>query len=469
MSVGAAPSGRDRFPPQIPWIMASEGAERFSFYGMRNILVIYMVQYLLVSAADSKASYHYFVMANYLMPLVGGWLADRFLGRYRVILWLSFGYVLGHAVVAAVETRTGLLAGCALIAIGAGGIKPCVSAFVGDQFRPDQGHLLQKVYGLFYWMVNLGSATASLLIPWLLRRWGPAVAFGVPGVLMALALLFFVAGRSRYVYVPPTGPNPHAFMKVIASALRRRRERAPGGDWLEPARADHPAEAVDGARAVLRVALVFVTVAGFWALFDQKGAAFVLQARQMDLEVGTVRFLGMTLGGFRLAESQMNAVNPFLVLMIVPLFQGVVYPGLRRMGVKVTALGRMTVGMFLTVASFLVMAGIQAVIDGGARPHVAWQVLPILILTMGEVMISVTGLEFAFTQAPRTMKSTVMSFWLLTSAVGNFIAAVVSQWNRFHGAAYFLFFAGLMLACAVIFAALARRYRPVASVVSGAA
>jgi POT family proton-dependent oligopeptide transporter len=461
----AAPAGaRDRFPPQITYIMASEGAERFSFYGMRNILVIYMVQYLLVSAADSKASYHYFVMANYLMPLVGGWLADRFLGRYRVILWLSFGYVIGNLVIALVPTRLGLLAGCALIAIGAGGIKPCVSAFVGDQFAADQKHLLQKVYGLFYWMVNLGSATASLLIPFTLKRYGPAVAFGIPAVLMVVALLLFVAGRRKYVYVPPTGPNPHSFVKVVATAIARRRERAPGQDWLEPARAVHPAEAVDGARAVLRVAGVFVMVAGFWALFDQKGASFILQAKQMNLDVGTFEILGMRLGGFRLVESQMNAVNPFLVLLIVPLFQGVVYPGLVRMGVKVTALGRMSVGMALTMLSFVVMAGIQAVIDGGARPHVFWQVIPILILTVGEVMISVTGLEFAFTQAPKTMKSTVMSFWLLTSAIGNFVAAVVSQWNRFHGAAYFLFFAALMLCCTVAFMALARRYRPVASV-----
>jgi POT family proton-dependent oligopeptide transporter len=117
--------------------------------------------------------------------------------------------------------------------------------------------------------------------------------------------------------------------------------------------------------------------------------------------------------------------------------------------------------------SFVIMAGIQAVIDGGARPHVFWQVIPILVLTVGEVMVSVTGLEFAFTQAPRTMKSTMMSFWLLTAGVGNFIAAVVSQWNRFHGAAYFLFFAALMLVASVAFVVLARRYRPVASVVGG--
>jgi POT family proton-dependent oligopeptide transporter len=463
VSLAARAQPRDRFPPQIPFIMASEGAERFSFYGMRSILTVYMVQYLLLARHEAEANYHYFVMANYLMPLVGGWLADRFLGRYRVILWLSLGYVAGHAVVAAVETRAGLYAGLALIAVGAGGIKPCVSAFVGDQFRPDQRSLLAKVYGLFYWMVNLGSATSTLLIPWLLKKHGPAVAFGVPGVLMALALVIFVAGRKRYVFVAPTGPNPHSFVKVVASALSRRGQRPPGGDWLETARAVHPAEAVNGARAVFRIMGVFVMVTGFWALFDQHGASWILQATRMNLDVGTVEFLGLRLGGFRLEASQIGAINPFMVLMLVPLFQGVLYPGLVRLGVKVSPLGKMSVGMFLTVLSFVAMAVLQSIIDGGGRPHALWQIVPYLFLTAGEVMISVTGLEFAFTQAPRTMKSTIMSFWMLTTAGGNFIAAVVSQWNRFHGAAYFAFFAGLMLACAIGFVLMARRYRPVES------
>jgi POT family proton-dependent oligopeptide transporter len=464
VSPSAPAATRERFPPQIPFIMASEGAERFSFYGMRSILTVYMVQFLLLARHEAEANYHYFVMANYLMPLVGGWLADRFLGRYRVILFLSLGYVAGHAVVAAVETRTGLYAGLALIAIGAGGIKPCVSAFVGDQFRPDQKTLLAKVYGLFYWMVNLGSATSTLLIPWLLKKHGPAVAFGVPGVLMALALLIFVSGRKRYVYVAPTGPNPHSFVKVVATALSRRAHRQPGADWLEAARAVHPAEAVDGARAVFRIMGVFVMVTGFWALFDQHGASWILQATRMNLDVGTVDLLGIRLGGFRLEASQIAAINPFMVLMLVPLFQGVLYPGLVRLGVKVSPLGKMSVGMFLTVLSFVAMAVLQTLIDGGGRPHALWQVVPYLFLTAGEVMISVTGLEFAFTQAPRTMKSTIMSFWMLTTAGGNLIAAVVSQWNRFHGAAYFAFFAGLMLVAAIGFVLMARRYRPVASI-----
>jgi POT family proton-dependent oligopeptide transporter len=251
---------------------------------------------------------------------------------------------------------------------------------------------------------------------------------------------------------------------VVATALSRRGQRPPGGDWLETARGVHPAEAVNGARAVFRIMGVFVMVTGFWALFDQHGASWILQATRMNLDVGTVGFLGLRLGGFRLEASQIGAINPFMVLMLVPLFQGVLYPGLVRLGVKVSPLGKMSVGMFLTVLSFVAMAVLQSIIDGGGRPHALWQVVPYLFLTAGEVMISVTGLEFAFTQAPRTMKSTIMSFWMLTTAGGNFIAAVVSQWNRFHGAAYFAFFAGLMLACAIGFVLMARRYRPVESI-----
>ncbi len=141
---------RDRYPPQIKYIVGNEACERFSFYGMRSILTIYMLQYLAFVEPDAKAYFHWFVMATYLTPLVGGWIADRWWGRYRTILWISLGYVAGHAVLAVWETPAGLFAGLALIAAGAGGIKPCVSAFVGDQFRPDQRTLFDRVYGWFY-------------------------------------------------------------------------------------------------------------------------------------------------------------------------------------------------------------------------------------------------------------------------------------------------------------------------------
>jgi proton-dependent oligopeptide transporter, POT family len=440
----------EHYPRSVPYIVGSEGAERFSFYGMRSVLTVYMAQYLLVPAHQAEAAYHYFIMACYLTPLVGGWLADRLWGRYRVILWLSFGYVLGHLVISGFESRAGLFAGLALIAAGSGGIKPCVSAYVGDQFRAEQKKLLERVYGLFYWMINLGSFTATLLIPQLLASYGPRVAFAVPALLMALALLVFVLGKRQYVNMPPTGPNPHSFTRVVATAVARG--RVSGGHWLDGARGRHPDEAVDGAKAVFRIMGVFACVTAFWALFDQHGSSWVLQARRMDLDVS----------GYRLQASQLSALNPVLVLGLIPLFQRGAFPALEARGLKVTPLGKMTVGMFLTVLSFVAAALVESAMAGGARPSALWQIPQYVFLTAGEVLVSVTGLEFSYTQAPRSMKSTIMSVWLVTIAIGNFLTAAVSGLNRFEGAAYFWFFAALMLAGAAGFGFVARRYRPVA-------
>ncbi|BDG09343.1 POT family MFS transporter [Anaeromyxobacter paludicola] len=429
-------SAAERFPPQIRYIVGNEGCERFSFYGMRSILTVYMAGWLGLPDHEAAANYHLFVMACYLTPLAGGWLADRFFGRYAVILWLSLGYVAGHAVIALFESRAGLYAGLALIAAGSGGIKPCVSAFVGDQFREGQEKLVEKVYALFYWSVNMGSFSSTLLIPWLLARFGPRVAFGLPGVLMALALVVFLAGRRHYRHVPPTGPNPHGFLRVTLSRLRGREDR-------------HPPEAVAGAAAAWRVMGLFAALLGFWALFDQHGSSWVIQARALDLR----------LGGVTLQPSQLSAMNPILVLGIIPLFSGVVFPWLERRGLDPTPLRRIATGMVCTTLSFVCAALLQRAIDAGGHPPAAWQAVQYLFLTVGEVLVSVTALELAYTQAPRSMKSTVMSLWFLTIAAGNLLTAWVSELNRFQGAAYFAFFAGLVLACTVLFVLVARRYR----------
>jgi POT family proton-dependent oligopeptide transporter len=273
---------------------------------------------------------------------------------------------------------------------------------------------------------------------------------------MAVALVVFWAGRRRYVNVPPSGADPHSFARVLWSAARR--PAAPGGGWLDRARPDHPAAAVDGARAVLRVAGVFAATLAFWALFDQQGSSWILQAQRMD---------GTLFGGVRLEASQIPALNPLLVLTGVPLLHRVVFPALERLGVRVTPLGRMTVGMFLATTSFAAAGLVEAALDGGARLHVAWQLPQYLTITAAEILVSVTALEFAYTQAPKALKSTVMSVWFLTSALGNLLTATVSQVNRFQGPTFFWFFAALMLGAAVLFALVARAYRPVASVVAG--
>src|SRR5215470_17464743 len=167
----------NRWPRQIKFIVGNEACERFSYYGMRSILAGYITGEIarggLGQTVDTSTSIiHLFIFANYFMPLFGAWLSDKLIGRYHTILWVSLFYCAGHGVLAfsdLMHTVDGkmlcLYIGLALIAFGSGGIKPCVSAFVGDQFRPDQGHLLQKAYGAFYWSINFGSFFSFLIIP----------------------------------------------------------------------------------------------------------------------------------------------------------------------------------------------------------------------------------------------------------------------------------------------------------------
>ena len=441
-------AARLRYPPQVKYIVGNEACERFSFYGMRGILTTYMLTALLYSQRDAKAYFHYFVAATYLTPLVGGWIADRFWGRYRTILWISFAYVLGHGVLAAWETRTGLFVGLALIAIGAGGIKPCVSAFVGDQFPPTQQDLMRRVYGWFYWSINLGSAAAYLLIPSLLDRYGPSVAFALPGVFMAIALLVYWAGTKHYVMTPPTGPNPHGFLRVVKDAAAKLGTGRPGQHWLDAARAKHPEEAIAGAKAVFRIMGVFAAVTLFWALFDQKSSSWIIQGRQMDTHV---------LWG-ELTPPQLQAANPFLVMTLIPLFTWGVFPLLERRGVRLDPLRKMTAGMFITVLSFASAAIVQTFIDEGRSPSLLWQLPQYVFLTTGEVLVSVTGLEFSYTQAPRAMRSTIMSIWFLTVFLGNMLTALITEVVRLEGAGYFWMFAALMLAAAIAFRLVAARY-----------
>ena len=453
--------GTARFPSQIKYIIGNEASERFSFYGMRAILVVFMTDVLMKERADAKAIYHLFNQGVYFLPLLGAFLADRVWGKYKTIFWLSLIYCLGHLTLAVWESEAGLYAGLALIALGAGGIKPCVSSFVGDQFTTkEQAPLIERVYSIFYFSINFGAFFSSLLTPWLLVKYGSSVAFGLPGILMALATLILWAGRRQYVDVPPSGPNgPAGFVTVAWSALRAKSRSKSNdqpqfeGHWLDHARARHNALEVSGAKTAWGIFKVFATVTVFWALFDQQGSSWTLQAKQMDPE-----FLGM-----RWEASQIQALNPILVLILIPIFSGWVYPAFERLGLKMTPLRKMSMGMALASLSFVSIGMLQFALDHGTKLSVGWQFIPYLIVTISEVMVSIPGLEFAYTQAPAHLKSTMMSFWMLTIALGNFLVAIIAKLNVFSGVGEFFFFAALMAIVATVFMSSARKYRPVES------
>jgi POT family proton-dependent oligopeptide transporter len=442
----------EKFPRQIQYIVWNEACERYSYYGMRSILVIFLVQYLLLSKSQATADYHIFAGACYLFPVLGAYISDRYWGKYKTIITLSVVYCIGHLFLAIFEhSQTGFYWGLGLIAVGSGGIKPCVSAHVGDQFKPSQKAALQKVFDLFYFMINFGSFFSTMITPWTLKAYGPGVAFGIPGVLMAIATFVFWLGRNDYVHVPPTGKVAHGTGRVLLSAFKNM---GSGKGFLEGAKSDHPAESVDAVKSAFNVGKIFIAVTVFWALFDQHGSSWVLQAKEMNLDVNLLGWQTTLL------PSQIPALNPIMVMILIPLFTFGIYPACEKVfKTKMTPLKRMGAGMFVTAFSFVLVGVYQYILDGGNQISVLWQVLPFLIITMAEVMISITGLQFAYTQAPRSMKSTIMSMWLLTVFFGNMITAYIAKINVFEGGNFFMFFAGLMVVFSFVFVWIAKNYK----------
>jgi POT family proton-dependent oligopeptide transporter len=302
--------------------------------------------------------------------------------------------------------------------------------------------------------------------------------------------------------VPPAPPSPDSFLRVVRTALLRQSqgEGRPGlylamiggvlalvafgfvgmlgfvaafclalvflmgfvggGAWmqLERARALHPVEAVEGVRAVLRVMIVFALITPFWSLFDQKASTWILQADQM---VKPEWF----------HSAQMQALNPALVMILIPFNNLVLYPLLRKLGFEPTPLRRMGFGIGFSGLAWVAAGAIQLSIDGGDAVAVTWQVLPYALLTFGEVLVSATGIEFAYSQAPESMKGVIMALWYLSVTIGNLwvllanasvrneaVIARIADTGLSETAFLMFFFAGFALVVAGIFGLYARRY-----------
>ena len=523
-----------RMPRQIPFIIGNEACERFSFYGMRNILVQFLVSSVILAyipeaqrEGAAKDVFHSFVIGVYFFPLLGGWLADRFFGKYNTVLWFSLIYCAGHACLALFEdNRNGFYTGLFLIALGSGGIKPLVVSFCGDQFTTANKHLAKIVFDAFYWVINFGRFFASLLMPLFLQNYGPAVAFGIPGVLMFIATLIFWLGRRQYVRVPPTrGEDPDSFFNVARTALKAQvaGQGRPGllvagfgvvlavamlicwalHAWfgvslpfwpedfhfvitaclalgsliafggigvsmqLERARGQHPDPAVDAVRTVLRILIVFALTTPFWSLFDQKASTWVIQGKAMVIPHEAWWWPSRIVQ----TAGQMQALNPIMVMAIIPFNNLLLYPALRRWGFEPTALRRMGTGIAVAGVAWIIAALLQLRIDGGEAVSLSTQVWPYLILTFAEVLVSATALEFAYSQATQSMKGVIMAFWYLTSTFGSLwvlltnvavrnetVTAHIATTGYSENAFLMFFFAVFAFVAALAFAAYARTY-----------
>lgn len=511
-------------PPQTKYIIGNEACERFCFYGMKAILMVYMTDVLLMSKNSAQEIVHLFNAIIYILPLLGAWVADRFLGRYKTILFISLFYCLGNAVLATTDLTPNieskqmiLFCGLFIIALGTGGIKPCVSAFVGDQASGFDSQTMTRIYSAFYWSINFGSFFAMLIIPFVRDNWGYGIAFAIPGVFMALSTLVFWLGRRTYRHKEPSQPeflsilfsrlfkgakhacNVYGGQKVaattssairiaafiviapiivalavmahngasdlallsglnatqaklcallavllyviaitlaglkLAATFRVRNFFGTVGSMIftkrEITQSLYNSDELKGARNMIRILITFLLVIPFWSLFDQTASSWLVQGKNMQMLSFNLFGLDVNFGA-----EQMQSLNPLLVMVLIPMLTLLVYPYIGKWGKPLT---RMGIGIVLAGVSFGIVAILQSVLDTGVELSILWQSIPYLLLTIAEILVSTTGLEYAYTAAGEKLKSTVSSFWSLTIALGNVLVICIT--SVIDGASTFAF------------------------------
>ncbi|KAJ2954424.1 hypothetical protein O0L34_g2692 [Tuta absoluta] len=353
-------SGKLPYPKQVGFIVTNEFCERFSYYGMRTILSLYLSVKLGYSDNGATVLYHVFTMVAYFFPVLGAMIADGWLGRFRTIFYLSLVYALGSMLISLTAmpplnlpsvplTMVALL----LIALGTGGIKPCVAAFGGDQFKlPEQEKYLGYFFSMFYFAINAGSLISTFLTPILradVQCFGDedcySLAFGVPAILMVVSIVFFIIGKRWYIIKNPAGNiigkvaacSWHAIVRSFKSKEKREH-------WLDHADDKYDTNLIEDVKALLRVLLLFIPLPVFWALFDQQGSRWTFQAARMKQEIGS----------WSLKPDQMQVVNPLLILVFIPLFEVAIYPCMTWCKLIRKPLHKMIWGGMLAAVAFII-------------------------------------------------------------------------------------------------------------------
>lgn len=501
-------------PPQTKYIIGNEACERFCFYGMKGILMLYMTRQLGIMENTAQEIVHLFNAFIYILPLLGAWVADKFLGRYKTILFISLFYCLGNVVLATSDFATTieakkwiLFAGLFIIAIGTGGIKPCVSAFVGDQAGGFDSQTMTRVYSAFYWSINFGSFFAMLIIPFVKDNCGYSVAFAIPGIFMAVSTLIFWLGRKTYCHKTPAQPyflnilfcrmfkgtavacerfggekvamTTNTALKIaafiviapiivalgacayngaaniatlselsveqvkvcalvavtlyiiaivaaglkLAATMQLKNFFGTLGCMIYSKRDVteklYSNEERKNARNMVRILVTFMLVIPFWSLFDQTGSSWLTQGENMkDLSFDLFGVI------FRFGEEEMQCLNPLLVMILIPLLTLKVYPYVKKLG---NPMVRMGLGIVLAGLAYGLVCIIQLLLDREVELSILWQGIPYLVLTVAEILVSTTGLEYAYTAAGEKLKSTVSSFWSLTIALGNVLVICITS------------------------------------------
>jgi POT family proton-dependent oligopeptide transporter len=419
-----------RHPAGFWFIFWGELAERCAYYGVRALFVLYMVNELFVDTIPDREARgewaqlvaYIFKAACYFTPLLGGLIADRYLGKYWTIVGFAVPYVLGP-VLLGVPIHWVYYFGLGILTIGTGVIKPNISTLMGmtyDQKRPGETQLRSDAFFMFYFAINVGSTFSFAVLPVIAHRFGYAVGFAIPSVLMAAALLFFALGKKHYA------------IEVI-----ERRQAT-------------PEEKAERRQVLARIFGVFAMIVLWWSVYDQNDVTWTLFIQdQVNLHI-----LGM-----ELLPNQPQSLNPILILILVPLIN-LFFKWIDPSGQRFPATRKIMIGFLIMAltAGVMSVAGFLAT-STGARVSMWWIVLAFFLLTTSEVLVSTVGLELAFTAAPNSMKSFITACFLLTVFFGNLAdIGIVRLYAPLGPGPFFALLAAVMVALAVGIVPIGRKF-----------
>ncbi|XP_017074940.1 peptide transporter family 1 isoform X3 [Drosophila eugracilis] len=354
------------YPKSVFFIISNEFCERFNYYGMRTVLVLYLSRVLGYSDDTATVVFHVFTMFVYFLCVFGAIISDSWLGKFKTILYLSLVYICGSVLLTLgaigplnLPMETFTMLGLALIALGSGGIKPCVSAFGGDQFKvPEQVKQITSFFSLFYFSINAGSLISTTVTP-ILREDVSCfddincypLAFGVPAVLMIISVIIFVLGRSLYKMKPPAGNMVVLVSSTIWTAITtkcKQKKTNPREHWLDYADVKYDRQLIDDVKVLMRVLFLYLPLPVFWALFDQQGSRWTFQATRMDGDMGS----------WNIKPDQLQVLNPLLILLFIPLYDVAFYPALRLVGIR-RPLQKLTMGGILAGIAFIISGVVE--------------------------------------------------------------------------------------------------------------
>jgi proton-dependent oligopeptide transporter, POT family len=425
-------------PRGLTYLFTTEMWERFSYYGMRALLVLYMVKYLLLPGHDDViglgalrgvlesvfgplgvqpfASQIYGLYSGfvYLTPLFGGWLADLVVGQRRTVILGAALMAVGHFMMAFEPLF--LLALLTLI-LGNGAFKPNISTQVGGLYGPGD-HRRDRAYSIFYVGINVGAFLAPLVCGTLGEALGWHYGFAAAGVGMTIAL-------AVYLYAMPMLP-PDEMHKAKAAGLDKN--ALDRNEW----------------RAILALIALFLPTTMFWATYEQQGNTIALWA-----DTHTDRTIDLIVWHGEIPVTWFQAFNPFMIFAFTPLIIAF-WAWQEKRGMEPSTVIKMALGCFGVALSYLIMAG-AAWSAGGKSATWWWLFAYFVVITIGELYVSPIGLSLVSKIAPAHMISTMMGLWLGTSFIGNFVAGWLgSFWSFMDKMSFFIMIATVAASAGVV-------------------